>query len=213
LAGRVTVYEVLNLVIAALGLAGGAVGFVVARAAGRRASEAEAAAADARADATSALQKSADAAERIAGAIELIASHAAGRTPEPTQTNPSIAPPADERGATFAEALAAALPPAEVSWALEARTEPGTFRLRNTGWLEARDVEVTADPSGGAVPLPLTVSDVLAPAIPVGASSLYRWSHSSGHPEAVVVTWNDTGTGELHTSRITLRPPPPPRRA
>lgn len=125
-----TLYYATNEIIAVLGLLGGLFGFIRSIAADRRSRGAAEAADDARSDAVAALSKSADAEERIAKAVEIIAG---GTT--------AIAHPA----------LAVLTRPDAVSWAIEKRLAPSSFRLRNTGTADAGAVSVAEAARTGVI--------------------------------------------------------------
>lgn len=118
----------LSDILAIIGLVGGVVGFFVALSARRKADESERVANDARADATAALTRSADSGDRIAAAVEQMA---AGSSESDT-----------DFVRLFEDALNA-----KVEWAIEERTEPHSYRLRNTGNVGAEGVQVTAIPA------------------------------------------------------------------
>lgn len=171
-----TAFEIVSVIFGALGLLGGAVGFIRADAADRRSSVAEAAAADAQADAASALAKSADATERIAAAVELLARR---------------------RGMAADALLAEAAPPEldallgmrEVHWALESRTVANSYRLRNAGSVEAREVMIDGHPE----------RSVIQPGFAVIFSAT-----PGGAPGAIEVSWRDDSTSSLQRSTVAL---------
>ena len=111
-------------ITAILGLLGGVVGFVRSVLADRRSRAAEAAADDARADAAAALTKSADAEQRIAAAVEIIA----GIQPGVAAQSLAREPEGD---------LSSLLRPRLVEWSVEKRTVDGSYRLRNVGTIDA----------------------------------------------------------------------------
>lgn len=141
--------ELAALILSGLGLLGGAIGFVVAQRARKQAAESErtaqaalqksadaqteaaaalARSADAQADATAALARSADSGDRIAVAVEQMAA----RSSEPDVDFVRV----------FEDSLNA-----KVEWAIEERAEPHSYRLRNTGNVDAEDVQITAIPA------------------------------------------------------------------
>jgi len=103
------------------------IGFFVALSARKKADKSERAANDARADAAAALARSADSGDRIAAAVEQMAARA---------SEPDI-----DFVRVYEDALNA-----RVEWAIEERTEPHSYRLRNTGNACAEDVQITAIP-------------------------------------------------------------------
>lgn len=126
--------DVAALIVSILGLLGGAISFVVAQLARRKAAKAARIAqdalqksADAQADAAAALARSADSGDRIAVAVE----HMVARSSEPDVDLRRV----------FEEAVNA-----RVEWAIEERTDAHSYRLRNTGNVRAEDVKISAVP-------------------------------------------------------------------
>lgn len=161
-----TAFEMVSVTLGVLGLLGGTVGFVRAVLADRRSSAAEAVAADAQADAASALAKSADATERIAKALELIASRRGAGADTLLAEQPSA----------VLDAVQALLGVREVRWAVEARTVPNSYRLRNVGSLTASEVTTNGHPEHAT----------LTP----GAAITFR-SSADRPAGGVEVTWRD----------------------
>ncbi|WP_022884131.1 hypothetical protein [Glaciibacter superstes] len=186
-----TSYEILSVIIAGLGLAGGAVGFIRALAADRRSIEAEAAAGDARSDAAAALEKSASATERIAEAVEFMARRSGDSRPD---TLLAAALPAE---------LQSLLEPDAVTWSLEERTVAGSYRLRNTGTIEARSVTVNGYPAGMQN---LLVAHREHPTLAPGATFVFNVSNRlTVTLKEVEIMWIDSTSAE--TRREVLRLP------
>ncbi|MCS5719645.1 hypothetical protein N1027_16050 [Herbiconiux sp. CPCC 205763] len=185
-----TPFEFASLILSSIGLAGGAIGFVVSVFARRRANAAEAAAADAQADASAALVKSAEATERIATAVELIAAQRSGA----------------KAGTLLAEALDddldALVLESGVEWIVEERDQPNSFRLRNVGSIEARDVTLSTDPPEHAG---LLVSDAEHPTLIPGAAFVVRTSpRSTLAAKRILVTWSDDSSAVPRQSTVRI---------
>lgn len=161
-----TAFEITSVLLALLGLLGGVVGFIRAVAADRRSAAAASAAADARADATAALKQSAAATERIAVAVELLASQSA---PEGLL--------ADHTPARLAELMG----PREVVWTLERRRPAHSYRLRNMGSIAAADVSLL----GGS-------PDADTPLARIGPGTAITFDiDPERHSRAIEVSWRD----------------------
>jgi hypothetical protein len=187
-----TPYEFASVVVAALGLVGGVVGFFRSIVAGRRAAEAEARAADAQADAAAALEKSAAADERIAAALEAIARFEGGRAGPHLAGEPSSRSESSSASpAELAAELQALIPPPAVLWRLEPRAERGSYRLRNVGTVTATGVEV----SGADV-------DLTAP-VTVGPQSVLL-VRAAPSIRTVEVAWRDAQSAELRRAQVPL---------
>lgn len=169
-----TAFEVVSVIFGVLGILGGAIGFFRAVVADRRSSAAEAAAADAQADAASALAKSADATERIAAAVELLARRRGVAADTLLAETPS-------------PELDALLGAREVRWVVEPRTVTNSFRLRNVGSLEAREVAIG---EGSAI-------SRVAP----GAATTFMIGQS---PRAIEVSWRDDSATRRLSAAVAL---------
>jgi hypothetical protein len=161
-------WNAVNAVVAVLGLIGGLVGFARAIVADRNSRAARADADDARSDAVAALTKSADADERIARAIELIAGE--------QHTG------AEGRAADASQVLATLVPKRSVAWAVENRIVPNSYRVRNVGMVEAEHVTATAPG------YPAGAGRVIAPGM---ALTIGPPDGRADPPRAIVVNWTD----------------------
>jgi hypothetical protein len=170
-------------VAAVLGLIGGVVGFARSIVAERNSRAARADADDARSDAVAALTKSAAAEERIATAIELIAGE--HRTVAEAS---AIADPSRD--------LAALIPKQSVSWSVEKRIIPNSYRVRNVGTVQAEHVTATAPgyPAGARRVVAPGTAFIIGP--PDGRSEPAR---------TIVVNWTD---GLSATVRSEMYPVP-----
>ncbi|HWU47128.1 MAG TPA: hypothetical protein VN133_10275 [Humibacter sp.] len=180
-----TPYEFASIVVAALGLLGGVIGFFRSIAAGRRSAEAEAKAADAQADAAAALRKSAAADERIARALEAIAEHEGGPGARTMSTEPHHA--GADAGEDVRARLEALIPEQVVRWQVEVRPEPGGFRLRNLGTVSATAVTIESDPNGPA-PGGSGPGGQAGTTLLPGQALIFR---ASGQARVVHVRWSD----------------------
>ncbi|AZZ49788.1 hypothetical protein C5E02_11515 [Rathayibacter rathayi] len=117
----------LSDVLAIIGLVGGVIGFFVALSARKKADESERVANDARADAAAALARSADSGDRIAAAVEQMAT---------SSSEPDV-----DFVRIFEDALNT-----KVEWAIEERADAHSYRLRNTGNVRAENVKISAVP-------------------------------------------------------------------
>lgn len=188
-----TAYEITSVLLALLGLLGGVAGFIRAVAADRRSAAAAAESADARSDAAAALKQSAAATERIAAAVEILASRQAS-------TQGSLMAESIPAEAISAE-LAALIEPREVQWTLEHRLPAHSYRLRNTGTIDARDVSLL-----GGTPSP----DADLALLPPGTAIAFSVDPEQ-HSRAVEVAWraDDSDT----PTRQALPLPPSPERS
>ena len=182
-----TVFEVISILLALLGLLGGVVGFIRAVAADQRAAAAEAEAADARSDAAAALKQSAAATDRIAAAVEILA----GRESARDRLMADRLPPR----------LSALIGHREVVWTLERRVPPDSYRLRNVGTIPARDISIL----GAAPPADTSLARVdPGMAIQLGVDP-------DRHSRAIEVSWHDdkTPTPIRLTMPLPREPEPP----
>ena len=170
-----TAFEIVSVIFGLLGLLGGAIGFFRAVAADRRSGAAEAVAADAQADAASALSKSADAAERIAAAVEIMARRRDMAADTLLPESPSTE-------------LKALLGRREVRWVVEARTATNSFRLRNMGTTQAREVTIDGK----------LESSSLEP------GTALTFSGGQHRADAIEVTWRDDSAATALRSTVAL---------
>ncbi|MDQ0576453.1 hypothetical protein [Agromyces albus] len=179
--------DILALIFGAAGLVGGVVGFFRSASASRAAGRANAAAQDARGDAAAALLRSADAAERIAEAIEIISARSAVLHVRPTDA------PAE---------LRALVPQPEVKWAVEERSEPDTFRLRNIGSIGAREVGVTTVPQEHSA-LVRMVAD--RPTLEPGSAIVVRTERRLAlRVKELDIAWLDDTSSEMQHASVYL---------
>lgn len=210
-----TPYEFASILVAALGLLGGVIGFFRSIAAGRRSAEAEAEAADAQADAAAALRKSAAADERIARALEAIAQHEGAVGARATPTEPHHAGGAagahvDTEAGTEAVTgedvrarLEALIPEQVVRWQVEGRPEPGTFRLRNFGSVSATAVTVESDPNRAAPSGSGPDGQAGATLLP-GQALIFR---ASGQTRVLRVRWSDKTSDAARLATVPIPEP------
>jgi hypothetical protein len=188
-----TVYEIISVLLALLGLLGGVVGFIRAVAADRRSAAAAAESADARSDAAAALKQSAAATERIAAAVELLASRQAS-------TQGSVmaerASPELIQAELIQAELSALIGPREVQWTVEHRLPASSYRLRNIGSIAAHHVSLL-----GGTPDP----DADLAVLPPGTAIAFGVDPGQ-HSRAVEVTWRDDGSAT--PTRLALPLPP-----
>jgi hypothetical protein len=187
--------DILALIFGAAGVIGGTVGFFRAASASKQAARADAAAQDARSDAASALLRSADATERIAEAIEIIA-----RPVSPLHMD--YLGKVDEADVGPAKLLRALVPTPEVRWIIEERSESDTYRLRNAGTIAAREVGVAAVPNEHSV---LVRVDADPPSLEPGSAVVVRTERRlSLRVKELEITWRDDTSSELQRTSLYL---------
>lgn len=172
----------LSDILAAVGLAGGVVGFFVAFGARKKADESESVANDARADAAAALWRSADSGERIAEAVEKMAA----LTSEPDVDLVRV----------YEDALNA-----KVEWAIEERVGAHSYRLRNAGNVDAEDVQISAIPSEHAA---LLVGGSLGNLDAGQAGVFYTSPRLSLSLRRIAVSWIEADTRQQMSAELTL---------
>ncbi|WP_416393255.1 MULTISPECIES: hypothetical protein [unclassified Curtobacterium] len=172
----------LSDILAALGLAGGVIGFFVALAARKKADESESVANDARADAAAALSRSADSGERIAEAVEKMAAVA---------SEPDV-----DLVRVYEDALHA-----KVEWAIEERADAHSYRLRNAGNVSAEDVQISAVPSEHAA---LLVGGSLGN-LDAGQAGVFHTSpRLTLSLRRIAVSWFEADTRQQMSAELTL---------
>lgn len=178
-------WNAVNGIVAVLGLILAIVGLLASIVAGRAAKGAQSAADDARSDAVAALKKSADAEQRIATAIEILAGRGNGSVGTAKTPSPRTA-------SAIPTALSELIVPQAVRWSAERRAVAGTVRLRNIGSIGATAITVT----GNGDALPVVAPRTLAP----GAAAVFG---PSDRPLAeLTVTWIDSTSTEQQSAEV-----------